>query len=379
MAEKTGAVWGDKALRELRSDGKEIYEKVYKPIEGETCVTVYLEGKQAQDGEESPYATCGSLNEIAAKKLEYKRKGEAPPPTAYEKMLWHADIDPKRDKLEKFFAQTSDVVLFPEFIAAGVTEGFIENSLLGVLAATVSEVEFGEETVRRIILGDEGVDQEKIQLRHVTQGAEIPETMLGVTSQTITLLKHGRGLIQTYEYTKNLRINEAQIALRRIGERVGVDETDDMIGVAINGDGNSNPATIVVQPAVSGSIDMDDIVEVTDVFSGARTVSDIIMRKALALTYRQKLANFGGEFGTARAGEAGFGLPRMHRWDRTIVPADQALVLDARNALAAYQSNVLTEADALISRQVRRTYVTKYSGQQKLDPDAVALWDTIYT
>jgi len=73
----------------------------------------------------------------------------------------------------------------------------------------------------------------------VSEAAEIPAVRISTTEHSITLTKFGRRLDVTYEALRRIPIDLMSIYVQRIAIKVETDKVDTVMGIIVNGDGNS--------------------------------------------------------------------------------------------------------------------------------------------
>lgn len=289
------------------------------------------------------------------------------------------------DKLEKFFSTTTSTVLFPTYVESQVVLGMLAGSLLGSLVATETNID--SHVYESLAFTDVEADQ---QLRVMGEGAIIPTTRITTSDRSITLKKFGRMLEATYESLRLQRINVVSIMLQRIGLRIGLDETDEAIGVLILGDGNTDSAmtgtsgaTGILRAEVSGTLDYDELTRLFGVFGVGYQMNTAVCGWTLLRTilnmaeFKDPTAGFTFQRTGALPGPMG---ADWHRWDSTnYLASDRILAIDRRFALEQVtEQGVMTETDRLIDRQIERTAITKWTGFAKMDYQAAKLLDVTY-
>lgn len=166
---------------------------------------------------------------------------------AFERQMYWAGIRTHSDPVKGLFADTVDrfymsdqpasVVLFPEFINRVLRETLIAPDILGDLIAQVTPV--NSSSYRTIYLNDTVGER---RMGRVTQGGAIPRVKLATAEHAITLQKYGVILEGSYEVYRRMQIDLFARHVARIGMQAMLDKSQDALNVAINGDGNSNPA-----------------------------------------------------------------------------------------------------------------------------------------
>lgn len=167
---------------------------------------------------------------------------------AFERQLYFADIRTKTepskgifaDNMGRFFQSNipGSSVLYPEYINRVLREELIAPDTLAYLLANTTGVD--SDRYRSIFTNDTVASR---RMYRVGQGAELPQTTMGFSEHYITLFKYGRLLKGTYEFFRQIKIDQFAVMLRRIAMQAMLDKADTAIDVLINGDNNSNPAT----------------------------------------------------------------------------------------------------------------------------------------
>lgn len=287
---------------------------------------------------------------------------------------------PGADRLEKFFATTATASIFPSYFEAQVYAGLLRGSLVPQLVART--ITSASDTVKIPQLEDTAQDR---QLREVSEGAELPRTKITTGEHTITLRKYGRMLEGTYEALRRqaTSIDLFGLMLQRIGQQVGLDETDELIEVAIAGDGNNN-AVVDTDAEVSGTLDYDELVRLAGAFVVPYKGTDAVvnwtnLRTILNMAeFKDPMAGFNFQRTGVLPGPLGW---NWHRWDSTGSPSfstDRILVVDRNVALVEYNmGNILSESDRLIDRQIERATVSKWVAFAKFDPAGTQCLDIV--
>ncbi len=286
---------------------------------------------------------------------------------------------PEADTLEKVFAVGTSTSLFPVFVDSQVVAGILATSLVPSMVAEESSVT--SHVVDHITMAETEAG------RQTAKSAEAARaTVLQVTTsdQSVKLNKYMASLDVTYEVLRLQQMNVVSIFLRRMGQQIGIDETDDAIQIAIAGDGNAGSAVVDTDAEVSGTLDYDELVRLALAFSVGYEFR-VAITNATQLRTILNMAEFKDPM-------AGFNFQRTgtlptpmgaawNRWDSTGSAAfstDRILALDNRIAMIQYtEGGLLTESDKLIDRQFEKTVVSKWTGFGKLDYAATKCLDII--
>ena len=150
---------------------------------------------------------------------------------------------------------------------------------------------------------------------------------------------------------------------------------EDAINVILNGDGNSNPAT-VVNVKSAGTLTYDDLLTFWNGFEpyqlNTLLVGSDTMLKLLGLSQMQDAAA-----GLTFHGTGKLITPLGAKVLRSsAVPAGTIIGLDKHYALEMVKAgDVTVEYDKLIDRQLERAAITTISGYAKIFPDASQVLD----
>ena len=356
-------------------DGLEagMYEEAAKTGQGFGGWLEDLKAEKRSD-DSSPYIGMTKA-EILMKKAELRKAGAEVPLTAVEECLQEAGIKAfgaRTDTIEKFFQFSDTDVLFPDYIADRVYAGMLKESL--VAEFSMGETVIDSTNFHKIYLNDVEADR---RLGEVGIAEEFGETKIIVAKESIYLTKYGRYLTVAYEDIKYQRLNVFDRALQRVGQQIRIDQTDDMVYVLINGDGNSNTPGTTAQPAATGVIGVADVIEWATAMATPYKCDKFIAKKALLNTYYTTLADFDNPMTTF--GFMGVELPRAFEWDRSVVTSDYFLGVDSRYAIEHITTGaVLTEVEKVIRKQIQGTAISHRDGFSIFDENAVAIYDTTF-
>lgn len=78
----------------------------------------------------------------------------------------------------------------------------------------------------------------------VAEGTNIPTMTLTGAEHVVNLLKYGGGIEATYEAIRRQRVDKMSMHLRRMAVRAEVDKVSQILGVMVNGDGNSGTGAL---------------------------------------------------------------------------------------------------------------------------------------
>ncbi len=287
---------------------------------------------------------------------------------AFERQLKRFDIKvggAHSDVVEKFFKTTDSAALFPEYISRAVRQGLEEANVLPDIVATTTNIDSLD--YRTITSAPSDDDKE---LKRVAEGAQIPQTVIKTQENLVTLHKRGRMLVASYEAIRFQRLDLFTVTLKQIGAYIARTQLNDAINVLKNGDGNNNAAASSAV-ASSGTLTYADIVKFWNSFD-PYALNTIVADPAVL----EKILNL-SEFKDAAAGL------NFHATGNLVTPIGAKLVrssavdensligLDKSCALEmVVASDITTDFDKLIDRQLERASITTIAGFAKIFNDA---------
>lgn len=286
---------------------------------------------------------------------------------------------PEADVLGKFFEATPSTILFPAYVESQVVAGLLLTSLVPM--AVAQEVTINSHTAEHLTMTESEADRQTVR---TSEGARGSTVTVRTAERSVKLEKYQAQLDASYESLRLQRLNVVSLFLQRLGAQLAVDETDDLIQTAIDGDGNSGSGVTDTDAEVSGTLDYDELIRLSLAFPKGyefrlAIVNDTNLRTILNMDeFKNPLSGFTFQANGRMPSPLG---AEWHRWTSTGSAAfdtDRILALDTRLALAQYtEQGVLTESDRLIDRQFERTVVSKWTGFGKLDGAATQCLDIV--
>lgn len=278
---------------------------------------------------------------------------------AYERQLRRFNIKvngENSDNLEAFFASTDSSVLFPEFVKRSVEQGLMEESLLPSIVSTITKIDGNDyRTISSTTDSDSG--------DAVSEGAELPETVIKNQASLVTMKKRGRIISSSYEALKFKRLDLFAVVLKQIGAEIARAQLSDAVDVLA---GTGSGITSVTPVSESG-IAYADLIELWAALAPyqmntilAKTAT---MQALLALT-EMKDADAGLNFqGTGKMiTPLGATLVRADTVaDRTIIGLDKNCALEMVQA-----GDIVVDYDKLINKQLERTIISSTVGFAKI-------------
>ncbi len=293
---------------------------------------------------------------------------------AYQRQLKRFDIRVRgagSDMVEKFFHSTESSVLFPEYVSRSVRQGMEEENILPSITATVTK--FDGMDYRSIYSVPTAEDK---SLRHVAEGAAIPQTEVKVRENLVRLHKRGRMLVASYEAVRFQKLDLFSVMLRQIGGQIMRMHLDDAIDVIVNGDGNANSAQSfkVGTAPISGTVGKLSYTQLLEFWNefDPYTMNTLLVSPTAMLAIL-KCSEFQNPLtGLNFQGTGELGNPLGAKLIRTAAVTEGSMIgIDRNYALEMIEaSEVAVEYDRLIDRQLERAAITSISGFAKLYTEA---------
>ena len=293
---------------------------------------------------------------------------------AYQRQLKRFDIKVRgagSDSVEKFFHTTESSVLFPEYVSRSVRQGMEEENILPSITATVTKFEgMDYRSIYSVPTADEK------SLRHVEEGAVIPQTEVKVRENLVKLHKRGRMLVASYEAVRFQKLDLFSVMLRQIGAQIMRMHLEDAVEVIVKGDGNGNAAQsfkVGTAPisGVAGKLSYDQLLEFWNRFD-PYTLNTLLVSPD-AMLQILKCSEFQNPLtGLNFQGTGELNNPLGAKLIKSsAVSAGTIIGIDRAYALEMIQAGeVSVEYDRLIDRQLERAAITSISGFSKLYTEA---------
>lgn len=344
-----------------------------------SSVSMWLEDVMPKDFGYEPTIYQGLTymeKEMLRRKLDLK--GEPVPKTAFELALDSFGIKAFgqfTDKVDKFYQTPGASVLFPEYISNRVYFGQLQASLVKDFIAETVIIEGND--FSKVYLQDA---EEERQTSRVARGAEAPSKEFRVGKQTVSLEKYMIKLSIDYEAIYNTPLNLYSVSLQRVGAQLGIDETDDLVYVLLNGDGNSNglEAAQTKTSVATTKIEKLDIITLADSLPLPYRLDKFVGRKTYMLKFWDALSDMQNP--AIQWGQTGMALPMGFEWDRSILTADRFVGVDSRLGIS-YVTNdavVMTETDRIIDKQQVMAVMSKRGKFSIIDQDAIGCLDIVH-
>ena len=282
---------------------------------------------------------------------------------AFQRQLKRFDIKvagADSDAVQKFFSTTQSAALFPEYVARAVRQGVEEADILGKIVAATTKIDGLD---YRTIQSVPGADDKS--LKHVAEGALIPETVVKTRENLVGLHKRGRMLVASYEAIKFQRLDLFTVTLRQIGAHIARAQLEDAVAELLAGEGRT------IEALDPGALAYGDLIALWDSLSpyemNTLVASPDMMLKLLGIEeFRDPQTGLNFQGTGKLTTPLGASLYRS-----SAVPAGHIVGLDRSCALErVVASDVSVDYDKLIDRQLERAAITSIAGFSKIFPEA---------
>lgn len=168
-----------------------------------------------------------------------------------------------------FFTTNENRVLFPEFMIRQLRQISGMPSIINDIVAS-TRVITGDSAKQVVLdLSDTPAgkkNKEALKKRRIAEGANIPVATLKLGEMAIKIYKYGIGVKATYEVLRRTTIDMFRKQMELVSLQASYDEVGAVIDVVLNGDGNTNPATVykrsVLNPSgTAGVLDVTTLVK----------------------------------------------------------------------------------------------------------------------
>jgi len=263
--------------------------------------------------------------------------------------------------------------LMPEFMQREIRRGMNLRPELGRLLAASSGVSTSRYSPIHI---DHSATDPAMSLRPVGEGAEIPSVNVTEQNNTITIPDYGLTLKVTYKALRYRSMAQFRVLLWYIGYRLQSDKIALVVDTIINGDGNSNPAT-VINTDVTGSLDYDDLVKFWNEFypyqPNVLVCHKDKVRSILTLPeFKDPLVGFSFQTNGEITSPLGATLIRCDE-----VPTDYIIGLDGRFAIEEVVGQpLMVEYDKIIEQKIEEAVISESVAYAKVVKESSLILDS---
>ena len=168
---------------------------------------------------------------------------------AFERLMKEAGILTKtvRDKnifsskVDAFYRTNENKILFPEYVARTLVQAMTEFPIFNYLVATRTPID--SNVYKASYLDWDDADNKKaVEMRRVTEAADLPLARIKLGDTAITLYKYGRAVEASYEALRRMSLELFERHINRIGTEAANNKVSEILTVIKDGDGNSNAA-----------------------------------------------------------------------------------------------------------------------------------------
>lgn len=282
---------------------------------------------------------------------------------AYERQLKRFNIKVSGkdcDTVSKFFSTSESAILFPEFVSRSIKLGMREACTLDKVIATTTYVDSLDYRSISLVENADITDFLKIE-----EGAQFPDAEIKVQDSLTKLRKYGKMITASYEAIKFQKLDLFSITLRRIGENMLYYQVYDAVACV--------EASKLKKLTYTGdSFTYDDLIDlytsmypyhlttlIMDPQSYAKLLKMPEMRDANAgLDFHgtgKMITPFGAEVYCLKdlGNNVIYGIDKNYAFERVVA------------------SDVTTDFDKLIDRQLERATVSTIVGFSNIFPEAV--------
>ena len=277
------------------------------------------------------------------------------------------------DTVEAFFRSASS--LMPEFVIREIRRGMEMRPLYNQL--TASQTVIGSNRYSPLYISITSNDS-RLSMRPIGEGAEIPQFAVDEQRNTVTVPDFGIALKASYKTLRHRTMAQFKVLLWYIGFRLQSDKVAMLVDVVLNGDGNSNAAT-VVNTDVTSVLDYDDLVKFWAEFSPFELNTLIChktkMRQILTLTeFKDPLAGFKFQSTGELVSPLGSKLIRCDD-----VATDLVIGLDSRFAIEEVISQpLMVEFDKIIEQKFEEAVISESIAFAKVIKEASLVLDDTF-
>ena len=166
----------------------------------------------------------------------------------------------------KFFTTNENRMLFPEFIIRQLRQISGMPSIINDLVASTRVI--NGDSAKQIVLDLSNTpagqkNKQALKKRRIAEGANIPVAELKLGETSIKIYKYGIGVKATYEVLRRTTIDMFRKQMELVSVQASYDEVGAVIDVILNGDGNTNPATVYNAKTLNTAAEEGKLDEVT--------------------------------------------------------------------------------------------------------------------
>lgn len=275
--------------------------------------------------------------------------------------------------VEQFYQQAPS--LLPEFMLREIKKGQAMRPELGHLVANSTNVASNTYTPFFVDTSDDS----RFSLRPIGEGAEVPQLLVTEQNHAVNVKDYGLALKASYKALRYRTTSQFRVLLWYIGFKIQTDKLGLVVDCLINGDGNSNAAT-VVNAASTGTLTYDDLITLWASFSPfeMNTVISHINQMKTILTldeFKDPMAGYRFQLKGELFSPLG---STMVRCDE--VPTDYIIGLDNRFAVEEVITQpLMVEYDKVIDQRFEEAVISESVAYARVIKDAAVVLDTVFS
>jgi hypothetical protein len=359
-------------------EGKKLLELASweKPVSGQVDLSRAKEIRVSRETYLEAQSRGVTLSELLETE-DYDPSGINSPLDAFERQLAVHDIrvGGKNPITVELFYQGAPALL-PEFMMREIKRGQKMRPELDKLLASSSIILSSRYTPFYV---NATPTQAKLSLRPIGDSAEIPTLTVAEQLHSITVPDYGITLKTSYKALRHRTTAQFKVLLWYIGFRLQADKMGLLVNTIINGDGNSNPAT-VINTATSGSLTYADLITLWNEFFPFE-MNTILCHKDKIKTvltmdeFKDPMAGFMFQKTGDLVSPLGSSLVRCDD-----VASDLVIGLDNRFAIEEVVSQpLMVEYDKVIEQKLEEAVISESVAYAKVIKEAALVLDTVWT
>ena len=292
-----------------------------------------------------------------------------------------------------FFTTNENRNLFPEFVIRQLRQISNRNdNLVSKLVASTRIIE--GDAAKQVVLDLSDTpagskNKKALKYRRIAEGADIPVATLKLGEVAIKIYKYGVGVKATYEVLRRTTVDMFRKQMELISLQASLDEVGTVIETIIDGDGNTNPATVYKASdfnpeAVEGKVDSTTLLKFLTADKSSGIVFDTVITDDeayvdfLTTLMDKNLTN-------AMNPKVKFEFPQTFINNLTVIYSeDLTKTVDDKHRIIGlakdYAIEKVIEAGSIIqevakvaSNQTQTAYMTENAGFSKIDARASAI------
>ena len=295
--------------------------------------------------------------------------------------------------MDKFFTTNENKNLFPEFVIRQLRQiSNRDDSLVSKLVASTRIIQ--GDAAKQVVLDLSNTaagqkNQKALKYRRISEGADIPVATLKLGEMAIKIYKYGVGIKATYEVLRRTTIDMFRKQMELVSKQAEMDEVGTIIETIIDGDGNTNPATVysastLNSSAVEGKIDATTLLKFLTVDKDSGLVFDTVITDDQA--YVDFLTTLMDKNLTNAVNpKVKFDFPQTFINNLTVIYSkDLPLTNDSKHQIIGLAKDyaiertieagsIINEVEKASSNQTQIAYMTENAGFNKIDSRASAI------